>query len=496
MKITVIPVLIAFFYTAIYTKSIKNNSCDNVKYGAPCVVSGNPCCVNDECLLAFKPTPQPILIKICYPKDNIYAQNKGIDVFELYLRGNGLGLSWKKGKKMKKSRENDTWEFQVEFAIPGVELSSSKKPGTSRFEFRVYLNDLRDMLGPNFVLNLPLSTSTKNITTIPEFWEYPWYFTKKVREIKRKIYSPELEETREVIVVLPPSFQENIYKRYETLIVNDGQHVNMMVPQLTALMIERALIKEVLVVGITNDDIYENRVPLLAPSNGTIRECINGHPNTSDCNGCVQCRSVKCGNKKFLEDFQRCHRRVKIPKVRGQLYLDFIQYTVIPECKSKYRALTDAEHFGIMGFSMGGLISCHAIWTRPQVFRSAACMSSSFFWPFFENASSLNDAGFEFTTKTLMQFRGERPRQKIYIDIGSKELEIMISAARNASRILSSTPYFELNQNLWFYIWKGEYHTFHTAVHRMWVPLIAFYGTEGSSHANQLTYRPSIYMWY
>ena len=484
MKISVIPILV-FLCTAVYSKSIGNNSCDDVDYGAPCVKAGNPgFCVNDECHLAFKPTPQPILIKIRYPENNTYTQNEGFDVFELYLRGNGLGLSWKNGKKMKKSREKDTWEFELQFAIPGVELSTNKKPGSSRFEFRVYLNDSRDMLGPNFVLNLPVTTSTKNITTIPEFWEYPWYFSKKVREIKRKIYSLELQETREVIVVLPPSFQENIYKRYETLIVNDGQRVNMMVPQLTALMIERALIREVLVVGITNDDININRFALLGPSSGANYYCIDDDPDINDCNGCIQCKTNVCDKEIGVKDFQSCYKWIKIPKVRGELYLDFIQNILIPECKSKYRALAGAENFGIMGFSMGGLISCHAVWTRPQTFGSAACMSPSFWWPFPENGSFPNDAGFEFTTKTLMQFRGARPRQKIYIDVGSNELDLMINGARNASRILASTPYFEFNKNLWFYVWKGEYHTFYTVVHRSWIPLIAFYGTEGSPQAD------------
>lgn len=60
----------------------------------------------------------------------------------------------------------------------------------------------------------------------------------------------------------------------------------------------------------------------------------------------------------------------------------------------------------------------------------------------------------------------------------------MISPAKNATKILESTPYFERNKNLWFYIWEGQYHTFVTAVQRMWIPLIAFYGTEGSPQAD------------
>ena len=443
-----------------------------------CVNDGKPgFCVEGECLLAFKPTPRPLLINIRYPQENKYAQNAKVDVSKMYLRGSGLGLSWEKGKIMKKSAEKDTWEFQLMFAIPGYELPGDKRP-SARFEFRVYLDDTQDMLGPNFVLNLPLSTYAKNVSKIPEFWEYPWFFSKQSKVIQRQIYSQQLEGIRDVYVTLPPSFEENTYKQYETMIMNDGQRMNMTLPQLSILMVERALIKEIVLVGIPND--YKNRTLILAVSNGSEVECKNNGSIQNSCNGCVQCNSISCEYQTHIDDYRRCFRWVKIPKVYGQLYLDFIQDTVIPECISKYRALAGPKNFGIMGFSLGGLMSCHAIWTRPQTFGSAACMSPSLWWPFPVNATFPDDAEYEFTTKTLMNYRGARPRQKIYIDVGSREGYLMISPAKNASVILDSTSYFELNKNLWFYIWKDEYHSFMTSIQRMWIPLIAFYGTEGS----------------
>ena len=480
-----IPILLTIFFSLrvrAYSQSPPKNPCQDNDFSS-CFLNGKSgFCEEDVCHLAFKPTPQPFLVKIRYSQNNKYAQRASMDASEMYLRGNGLGLSWQKGKMMNKSKENDTWEFQLQFTIPGHELPSGKKP-PARFEFRVYLNDSRDMLGPNFVVNLPLSTNVGNSSKIPETWEFPWFFSKKARIVRRSVYSTEFGEKRRVYLILPPSFNENTYKRYEILIVNDGFRVimDMIFPQLTIFMVERALIREILVVGIYNDNESLTRSRLFAVSNGARIHCLNGDNDPDYCDGCVRCYNTsRCSYEAIEDDYQRCYKWVQIQKPQGQVYLDFIQDTLLPESQSKYRALSGAKNVGILGYSLGGLMACHAIWTRPETFGSAACMSSSFWWPFPENATFPDDAGYEFTTKTLMEHRGARPRQKVYIDIGGEEGDIMISPARNASRILANTPYFELNKNLWFYIWEGEYHTFIAGMQRLWVPLIALYGTEGS----------------
>ena len=469
-------VFLLFCCSAILGRST-DKSCSNKN---ACIRNGRQgLCLKGTCFFPFKPTAQPFLVKIRYPLDNPYARNASVDASKMFIRGSGLGLSWEEGKTMKRTIK-DTWEIQLLFTIPE---SPNAKKQPARFEFRVYLEDSRDMLGPNFVITLPLSSNANDISKLPEFWAYPWFFSKNVSEVKRTVYSPQLGEKRDLFVTLPPSFHENIYKHYETLIVNDGDKLTNMVPQLTVLMVERALIKEVLAIGIPNN--YSERTQLFVVSNGSDPQCINGDYEMPRCGGCVRCNSTTCSYEQHIDDYRRCKKWVKMSKpARGQLYLDFIQDTVISECKSKYRARSGPENFGIIGFSLGGLVSCHAIWTRPQTFGSAACMSSSFWWPFPINASFPDDAQYEFITKTLNEHRGARPRQKIYIDVGSKEGYLMISPARNASKILASTPYFELNKNLWFYIWEGEYHDFKTSVQRMWIPLIAFYGTEGSSQAD------------
>ncbi len=62
---------------------------------------------------------------------------------------------------------------------------------------------------------------------------------------------------------------------------------------------------------------------------------------------------------------------------KGDLYLDFIEATLLPMIREELR-VTLGDGLGIMGSSLGGLISCYAGWTRgyPRV----GCMSSSFWW--------------------------------------------------------------------------------------------------------------------
>lgn len=468
----------------IYGKMEDMDDCIGSRYGKSCRTKENEqgFCVDKDCVLAFKPTSQPLMIMIRYPMRNIYTLNASATNSKMYLRGNGLGLSWDVGKLMTKTSFKDTWKYKVDFAIPGLAISGNKKKPSGRLQFRVYLNDSLDMLGPNFVLNLPLSTNPRNSNKIPEFWVYPWFFSREGIINKDRIFSPELKQEREILIKLPASYNENKYKKYEILVVNDGQRFEMLIPQLETLMTKRALMREILVVAIPNS--FKNRTRLLAVSNGSEIHCKN-NGTIATCNGCIKCNSSICPYEVLSNDYRRCYNWRKIPKIQGELYLDFIERQVLPKCRSKYRALNGAENVGIMGYSLSGLLSCHAIWTRPQTFRSAACMSSSFWWPMPANAIFPDDVGFEFVRKTLMQHRDARPRQKIYIDVGGNEGYIMISPAMNATRILASTPYFELNVNLWFYIWNGEYHTFHTGVHRMWIPLIALYGSEGSPQAEK-----------
>jgi predicted alpha/beta superfamily hydrolase len=64
----------------------------------------------------------------------------------------------------------------------------------------------------------------------------------------------------------------------------------------------------------------------------------------------------------------------------GDLYLDFIVETLKPKVDSTFRTLKEAKHTGIMGSSMGGLISHYAHFRNPEVFGRAGIFSPAYWF--------------------------------------------------------------------------------------------------------------------
>lgn len=65
------------------------------------------------------------------------------------------------------------------------------------------------------------------------------------------------------------------------------------------------------------------------------------------------------------------------PWDRGDDYLAFIVDTVRPLINQDFRTLPERTHTGIMGSSLGGLISLYAFFRHPQVFGLAGALSPS-----------------------------------------------------------------------------------------------------------------------
>src|SRR4051812_9334479 len=62
---------------------------------------------------------------------------------------------------------------------------------------------------------------------------------------------------------------------------------------------------------------------------------------------------------------------------RGDLYLEFLIDTVKPLIDERFMTIPDREHTGIVGSSMGGLISLYAFFRHPEVFGFAGVLSPS-----------------------------------------------------------------------------------------------------------------------
>ena len=91
----------------------------------------------------------------------------------------------------------------------------------------------------------------------------------------------------------------------------------------------------------------------------------------------------------------------------GSAYVGFLADTVKPLIDAEFRTLPDPAHTTVIGSSMGGVISLHALHLRPDVFGHAGLMSPAF-W---------TNGGYSLR-QTATQ---PAPTGRIWVDVGGKE---------------------------------------------------------------------------
>ena len=172
--------------------------------------------------------------------------------------------------------------------------------------------------------------------------EHPWGHT-VVGDVRvlESIYSPELRNRRKLYVYLPPSYV-NGDRRYPVIYMQDGQnlfdHVLSYAGEwqvdetMESLSLEGI---EAIVVGVPNAGAH--RIDEYAP---------------------FKDQRLRKGG-------------------RGDWYVAFLANTVKPLIDRDFRTLPEREHTGVLGSSMGGLISLYAFFCRPEVFGFAGAMSPS-----------------------------------------------------------------------------------------------------------------------
>jgi len=145
---------------------------------------------------------------------------------------------------------------------------------------------------------------------------------------------------------------------------------------------------------------------------------------------------------------------------KGDLYLNFIEQVVVPYVKKTYRVDVQRSNFGILGSSLGGLISCYAGWTRSEIWSIAGCMSSSFWW---------NNE--DFTNSILTKYKPPT-NIKFYVDSGDiNDDEQQTITVRDHMKQLGYT----LNQTLFYYLDHGGQHNEQYWGRRFWIPMTDLY---------------------
>jgi predicted alpha/beta superfamily hydrolase len=166
---------------------------------------------------------------------------------------------------------------------------------------------------------------------------YPHFFTGASSRVSDPISVPSAALHRDCVIRVyhPPGYDENTLKRYPVLYMHDG--VNLFFPEeaflgrewqideTMAALDRMSIIDKVVVIAIYAQDRMNDYT---APG--------------------------------------------------YYAYSRFLAEELKPAVDNNLRTLTDAGNTAIMGSSLGGVVSLHLAWQRPDLFGKAACMSSTF----------------------------------------------------------------------------------------------------------------------
>lgn len=191
-----------------------------------------------------------------------------------------------------------------------------------------------------------------------------------VLKVLEDFESPQLGNRRDILVYLPPSYEEG-NGRYPVLYLHDGQNL---FDAATSFAGEWRV-----------DETMEEL------SREGVEAIVVGIPNTGESR---------------LDEYSPFHS----PRMGGGLgdqYLAFVIQTLKPLIDADFRTRPDREDTGIMGSSMGGLISLYAFFRYPESFGFAGAMSPAFWFARSAIYDAIRDASFV--------------PGKIYMDAGSRE---------------------------------------------------------------------------
>jgi predicted alpha/beta superfamily hydrolase len=189
--------------------------------------------------------------------------------------------------------------------------------------------------------------------------------------VAEQVYSPQLENERDILVYLPPSYTKST-RRYPVLYMHDGQ--NLFDPA----------------TSFAGEWGVDESLEMLASEEG-LEAIVVAIPNSGP---------------DRLNEYSPFHDTLH-GGGRGNQYIAFIVHTLKPAIDAQFRTLPDRKHTGIMGSSMGGLISLYAYFHREHVFGFAGVMSPSL-W---------------FSHGAIFDYVQNAPylSGKIYLDVGTRE---------------------------------------------------------------------------
>ncbi len=270
------------------------------------------------------------------------------------------------------------------------------------------------------------------------------------------IYSPELQDSVTVDVWLPATYLADTTLRLPVLYMHDGQnlfdaattwnHQSWEMDSVVTSLAEAGKITPPVIVGVHS--VAETRKGDLMPVSP-----IANHAELKD----------------SVDSF------IGGKGLRGDLYAGFIANTLRPAVETEYRVLTGPENTSLMGSSMGGLMSMYMLCEYPEVFGSAACLSTHWIG----TVEFMEAEDYRFPDAMLGYEKANLPRDgrhRIYFDHGTRTLdawygkwdEIAVGNAREAGYTEPCT--------LGYYIDQDGAHEEASWERRVHIPLQFLYG--------------------
>jgi len=346
------------------------------------------------------------------------------DTSTVFITGNHPLLgNWNPGVAQLEKNKTNEWEGKFMFPV-GYHLEYKLTLGSWEHE----AIDDHGVIPGNSKLNI--INDTIIYVQIPS-WQDTSYQIFDGQITGKVQYHPKIKgkgiNERDIVVWLPPGYDENIVVHYPVLYMHDGQ--NMFDPKTSAIgvdwqideaadsLIRKDYIEPIIIVGIHNTP----------------------HRNS----------------EYSLND-------------TGYAYMNFVVNELKHFIDDKYRTLTDREFTATGGSSMGGLISFMLLWEHSDVFSKAACISPA-----------LKIDSYDFVTP-VENYAGDKKNVAIYIDNGGIGVEDSLQAGINDMlSVLKKNGYAE-NGDLYWYKDAGAKHTESDWAKRIWRPLIYMFGNEES----------------
>jgi len=116
---------------------------------------------------------------------------------------------------------------------------------------------------------------------------------------------------------------------------------------------------------------------------------------------------------------------------KGEIYIDFIANTLKPYIDSNYRTKTKLKHTGLIGSSLGGLISYYGGLQYPKIFGKIGALSTSF-W-------------FSEKVEDFTKEKGNLKKVKLFLLVGGKEGDDNYKDTQKMEKLLLKTGFKPIN---------------------------------------------------